>query len=475
MRAAPVTLPLPDLGALMAVPAAEPAPPLLRLAASMAPAGSIKAAIARPSGLAWASGTGCWDSSFDSMRGRTSDVYNTFVGRARRSSVLADIRNDDKIGKYARMPGTLVLSFPMLTSDIAGQFNQCVNGDFDSYVRAAANALKDDGFVDPVIRLGWEPNGNFPWGLGRWPERYPQYIQCYRRQANIWREVLPRVQLDWVNRRDGEVPYSIERMYPGNDVVDIIGTMIYDRWPPHPNETAWDSAYVKTKHGGPWGLGTYLDFARRQGKKLSVSEWAVSNNENDPRSTDNPFFIRKMHEFFVANANDIAYEAYFNCGSIQTTGTSGGFRLSPNTINPLSRAEYARLWKPDGDQIYQAENATYYLSMVETEHAGYTGSGYVNYRNRVGSYIEWRIDSPAASNVTARFRFANGSTGTRRVELRLGGVVVNSSVDFATTGAWTSWQTRDVNLALKAGTNLLRVRSIASSGGPNMDRLQIIR
>ena len=405
-----------------------------------------------PSGLPWASGTGCWDTSFDTMRSRPSDVYNTFVGRSTRNGVLNSIR-DVGIGRFAAMPGTLVLSFPMVTNDIAGQFAQCIAGNFDGYVRDAATALKNHGFVDPIIRLGWEPNGNFPWALGRFPERDRQYIGCFQRQATIFRNVLPEVQIDWVNRRDGSIPYTSARSYPEDDYVDIIGLMIYDRWPTHPNQAAWNSAYTATKFNGPKGLGTYLDFARLHSKPFSVSEWAVSNNNNDPKSTDNPFFITKMHEFFESHASEIAYEAYFNCGSYTTTGTSGGFRLSPNTINPLSRAEYVRLWKPGESTVtpYEAEAAAISQGVIETEHAGYTGTGFVNYRNRVNSSILWSVDAVSTGSAVARFRFANGTTSSRPLEISVNNVVINPSLSFPSTGTWPNWTTRELTVQLQAG------------------------
>ncbi len=40
---------------------------------------------------------------------------------------------------------------------------------------------------------------------------------------------------------------------------------------------------------------------------------------------------------------------------------------------------------------YQAEDATISQGVVESNHAGYTGTGFVNYDNLVGSYVEWTV------------------------------------------------------------------------------------
>jgi hypothetical protein len=41
----------------------------------------------------------------------------------------------------------------------------------------------------------------------------------------------------------------------------------------------------------------------------------------------------------------------------------------------------------------QAENATISQGVVESNHAGFTGTGFVNYDNLAGSYVEWTVDA----------------------------------------------------------------------------------
>lgn len=291
------------------------------------------------SGLPWNSGVACHYPSFDDFRGRQSDVYVAFVGRTDRRSVINQIRSNE-IGRFAGMPGTLSLSWPMLPAEIAHRFTECTRGDYDQFVKDGANALKGHGFTNPIIRLGWEVNGKYPWSLGRQPDQVEQYKTCFQRQVNLFRSILPNAQIEWTNRRNGEIPYSVERAYPGDAYVDIIAMMLYDRWPIHPDQRAWDAAYSKTKFGGPFGFASYLAFARERNKKLAISEWAISNNDNDPKSTDNPFYIQKMYDLFRENAADIAYEAYFNCGQ-----AGEGYKLAPNTLNPKGAAKYQELWR----------------------------------------------------------------------------------------------------------------------------------
>lgn len=123
--------------------------------------------------------------------------------------------------------------------------------------------------------------------------------------------------------------------------------------------------------------------------------------------------------------------------------------------------------------IYQAEDASTYHCAVETEHSGYTGSGYVNYDNEVGSYIEWMIDVDQAGTYLIDFRYASGSSNNRPMEIKVNDQVADSSLDFYPTGAWTSWQNQRVNVWLNSGTNTLRATGVSSEGGPNVDKIDV--
>jgi hypothetical protein len=84
-----------------------------------------------------------------------------------RSGVIQRIRSNE-FKAFGSRPGRLVVSWPMLPADVAERFASCVQGQYDPYVRAAASALKGHGITDPIISVGWEANGHYPWSLGRY-------------------------------------------------------------------------------------------------------------------------------------------------------------------------------------------------------------------------------------------------------------------------------------------------------------------
>lgn len=121
---------------------------------------------------------------------------------------------------------------------------------------------------------------------------------------------------------------------------------------------------------------------------------------------------------------------------------------------------------------YQAENAALSQAFVDTKHAGYTGTGFVDYVNTTGGYVEFTVTAAAAGTTTLTFRYANGTTASRPLAVAVNGTTV-ATPGFATTGAWTNWQTQAVPVTLTAGTNTVRATATTATGGPNLDKLTV--
>ncbi|MEV7968446.1 family 20 glycosylhydrolase [Sphaerisporangium sp. NPDC088356] len=122
---------------------------------------------------------------------------------------------------------------------------------------------------------------------------------------------------------------------------------------------------------------------------------------------------------------------------------------------------------------YEAENATISRAVVESNHAGYSGTGFVNYDNAGGAYVQWTVTAATAGPVTLRLRYANGTTTNRPMDVAVNGALAAGGVSFAGTGAWTTWQTRTLTVNLTAGTNTVRATATTSAGGPNVDYLEL--
>src|SRR5262245_11939343 len=122
---------------------------------------------------------------------------------------------------------------------------------------------------------------------------------------------------------------------------------------------------------------------------------------------------------------------------------------------------------------YEAESATIFHGAVESNHAGFSGSGFVNGDNEVGSYVQFGVSAASAGTATLAFRYANGTTLNRPMDITVAGSVVADEVSFAGTGAWSTWASRSVTVAVGAGSHTVRATATTAEGGPNLDFLDV--
>ncbi|MET7396863.1 glycosyl hydrolase family 8, partial [Dactylosporangium sp. NPDC005572] len=122
---------------------------------------------------------------------------------------------------------------------------------------------------------------------------------------------------------------------------------------------------------------------------------------------------------------------------------------------------------------YEAENATVAAGVVESNHAGYSGTGFVNYDNVAGSSVQWSVTAAAAGSATLTIRFANGTTTNRPMDIAVNGTTVAAASAFNGTGTWDTWQSKTITAALNAGTNTIRATATTVNGGPNVDWLEV--
>ncbi|MEV6491751.1 CBM35 domain-containing protein [Actinoplanes sp. NPDC051633] len=125
---------------------------------------------------------------------------------------------------------------------------------------------------------------------------------------------------------------------------------------------------------------------------------------------------------------------------------------------------------------YEAESAQ--LSggtRVETEHAGFTGSGYVGGfvdANRGAATVSFAVTSAAAGSNTLALRYANGTGSPRTMSLIVNGVT--RQVSFPATAGWAGWGTTTQPVTLNRGANTVAVRFGASDNGNlNLDGIAV--
>jgi exo-1,4-beta-D-glucosaminidase len=130
--------------------------------------------------------------------------------------------------------------------------------------------------------------------------------------------------------------------------------------------------------------------------------------------------------------------------------------------------------QPGSDPVdYQAENGVIVQGVVESNHAGFTGSGFVNYDNVTGSSVEWTVDAASAGTYDLVIRYANGTTTSRPMDFSVNGAGAAQGVAFDGTGAWATWAAKTVRVTLSAGANKIKAVATTSGGGPNVDKITV--
>ncbi|MGW2620056.1 PQQ-dependent sugar dehydrogenase [Streptomyces sp. NPDC001500] len=120
---------------------------------------------------------------------------------------------------------------------------------------------------------------------------------------------------------------------------------------------------------------------------------------------------------------------------------------------------------------YQAEDALISQGAVAANHTGYTGTGFVDYTNVKGSYVEFTVSAASAGSSALTLRYANGTSVDRPMDISVNGTVVASGVSFPATADWNTWVTKTVNVPLAAGADRIRATATTAAGGPNLDRV----
>jgi rhamnogalacturonan endolyase len=128
---------------------------------------------------------------------------------------------------------------------------------------------------------------------------------------------------------------------------------------------------------------------------------------------------------------------------------------------------------PTPNNVYQIEAGTIGGgTLVESNHSGFSGSGFVNFPATGGFAQVGSVDGRGGGAKTMRVRFALGATSNRAGRVLVNGVAQN--LTFAPTGAWNAWQTQNVPVTLNNNSsNVVRFESTGQDLA-NIDQIEIL-
>jgi polygalacturonase len=163
-------------------------------------------------------------------------------------------------------------------------------------------------------------------------------------------------------------------------------------------------------------------------------------------------------------SNDLIFQTVNGfCVQNSTNTSNGSLRVSQ------SGSTQSCTVTPPPNRL-EAESATC-DGTVDSDHPGFSGTGFCNTTNAVGASVEWSVNAASAGNATLTLGYANGTTVDRPMDIVVNGTTVASAMSFTGNGDWNSWRTATVTAPLVAGANTVRAVAITANGCPNLDYL----
>ncbi|NEE02489.1 TIM-barrel domain-containing protein [Phytoactinopolyspora halotolerans] len=124
---------------------------------------------------------------------------------------------------------------------------------------------------------------------------------------------------------------------------------------------------------------------------------------------------------------------------------------------------------------YEAEFGQHTNVSTNTDHAGYTGTGFVDQFASSGDAVEFGVGAGSSGTHELRFRYANatGSTATRTVYVDGSPV---GTVSMPSRSGWDDWGEASISVGLSGGAHTVRIAYDGSdTGAVNLDRLVVAR
>jgi hypothetical protein len=177
--------------------------------------------------------------------------------------------------------------------------------------KTIAGVLDDNWHYRTVhIRYAHEANGTW----ARWSAKkaeIPAFKASFRLFAKTMRAELPAREVKFVFAPNfSSWNWSPDLMFPGTDVVDVVGVSMYE-WNLTDTAAKWKTFAATNMSPAYWSA-----FAKRHGKPLAFSEWGGRSG----------YFITQMNSWMRAHAGTgagrVLYDVYLNTNEFVLTGAT---------------------------------------------------------------------------------------------------------------------------------------------------------
>lgn len=121
---------------------------------------------------------------------------------------------------------------------------------------------------------------------------------------------------------------------------------------------------------------------------------------------------------------------------------------------------------------YEAEFGSNTGTTTNTNHPGFTGTGFVDGFETAGDAVQVDTNAAVTGSHVIKLRYANGAATTATRTIQVDGVSVGT-INLPTTGNWDTWGTATLTTSLTAGKRTVKV--LYGTGGINLDNLGVVR
>ena len=210
----------------------------------------------------------------------------------------------------AERPRKLLWNQPLTMTQTP--LSEVAAGRNDTSFEIIATNIRNAGFPDAIINLGWDMTGGWvPWSAHAGAQQ--AYIDAYRRIATVFKKVSPAFRMCWSPARHAQ-EISPADVYPGDAHVDLIGMSVIVVAPPVGPELPDYVDNVVIGHGltpvpgkQPYSLAWLAEFARLHGKHIVLPEVAVGveikpgQPAESARPLDDDVIVTRLAEWISRN------------------------------------------------------------------------------------------------------------------------------------------------------------------------------
>jgi hypothetical protein len=244
-----------------------------------------------------------------------------------------DLRDIDETLGVSAAGGLTIISIPHAPeSEGTGMNTRGAANAYAAQQKSLGQYYVSKGLNKPttILRVNWEWDGDwYAWSSKNGgPDAFKSALRNAVTNYRAGGLTLARIDLCG-NKGPAQTGHTFDQVFPGPDIVQIIGVDCYDHWSPARNATQW-----ATECGRTPGLNQAIADAKKHGIMWAIDEGA--NVHSDTGGGDNPYYYTALAGTVRANAANMSHWNLYNDRGAPNT-FHHEFASNPNALTELRK------------------------------------------------------------------------------------------------------------------------------------------